>query len=411
MNHARRWILVGVAMPVLAAAIVVLLRSQAFGGTRPGGRVAPYRFRLLTPAPPDAELPMVQERLKNRPDSALDLATLASIHLRMRRFAEAEKTARRSLELLPVYNAGATMVLAQLAQGRHDFAEAVKLTLEVLKMHPRSPDALSLLVTANLGRGSVHEAMRWAGELVDRLPTTGSLTQRALALEAVGRDDEALHDHMKAIELEDIGEMEVSSRSRAMLARFHLRRGRLDDARDLLEEALRIDPKNHVALALLGDVELQDGAVVDAERHYTSAFQASGGEAAYLLKKARAKGKGGAALLSQAEEMLRDELAGSAFGHRRTLAEVLLEKGADGEALALMLEESKIRRDVETLELLTEALVRAGRAKEALTVAREALATGVRRASLYRRAARLEQTAGLAARAALYARLADEVTR
>jgi tetratricopeptide (TPR) repeat protein len=361
--------------------------------------VAPYRFRLLEPKAPEAELAFVQQRLKDRPDSALDLATLAGLHLRLRKFDDAEKAARRSLELLPAFNSGASLVLAHIAQARHDFAEAIRLAQDVLKDRMRHPDALSILVTANLGFGRVQEAVRWADQLADRMPTTANLTQRAVALEAVGRDDEALHDYLRAIDVEDIGEMEASSRARTMLARFHARRGRTDDAQDLLREAIRIHPQNHVALALLGDIVRPDSPI-DAERHYTSALQASGGEPAYLMKKG---------LREQAEKMLRDELATSTFGHRRTLAELLLQTGRNDEALALMLEESKNRRDVETLELLADALLRSGRAKDAQTVLREALATGVKSASLWTRAAAVERKLNNPSRAKLYERLATEV--
>jgi tetratricopeptide (TPR) repeat protein len=401
--HRRRF-LAAVGVSVGAAVGAALLWGQAFGGP---SRVAPYRFRLLSTAAPEAELAVLRERLEKTPDSALDLAALASVQLRLRRYDDAEKSARRSLELLPVYNGGAKLALAGVLQARHDFAGAARLAEDVLREQPRDPAAADLRITLSLALGRVDEAVRRADDLADRLPTTGPLTQRALALEAAGRDGEALHDYERAIALEDVGEADRSSRARAMLARFHLRRGRVGLARDLLVEAVRIHSHNAAALALLGDVELLRGARDEAVRRYEEAFHASGGDPAYVVKVARAKKD--AALLARAESTLRDRVAKGPGGHRRTLAELLLlDRGAAGEALGLLLEEAETRRDAETLGLLSEALLRSGRARDARAVVREALATGVRSAPLYARAASVERQLGNAARAELYDRLARE---
>ncbi len=360
-------------------------------------RVAPYRLRLLEAPPVEKEIAFYEERLRRSPDGALDLASLASAQLRARKLDAAEANARESLKRLPVFNVAAKVVLAQIAQARHRFDEAIRLATEILKEKPRQPDALSLLVTASLGLGRVQDAARWADELVERLPTVGSMTQRALALEAVGRTREAVAEFERGIQLEDVGEMEASSRARALLGRLHLRHGRVEEARELLVESMRIHPESALALGLLAQVEERCGEAVDAERHYTEAYRQSG-DAMWLARKARVKGD--AKLLAEAERLLRAD--GS---HRRPLAEVLLERGAHEEALALMMEESKARRDWETLEVLARALLAAGRAREAQSVVREALRSGVEDEGLWRTAAAVERALGVEWRARVYERM------
>jgi tetratricopeptide (TPR) repeat protein len=331
--------------------------------------VAPYKLRIYSAAKPDAEIAFYEERLRRAPDSALDLASLASAHARARNYDRAEELARASLKLLPVFNTGAKLVLAQVAQARHQFAESVEICNEILRGSSAREGALSLLVTARLATGDVHEAARLVDELVDRWPGTGSYTQRALVLEATGREREAEQDYRKAIDLEEAGEMEASSKTRTYLARFHLRRGRVDLARGLLKEAIRIHPENALAHGLLAPLEEQEAV---AALEYTEAYRLSG-DAAWLARLAH---------LQKDDELF--DRALSQVNHGRALGEALLDRGRHEEALVALQKEAETRRDWETLKALARALSACGRPREARAVAREALRTGVRDAELYR---------------------------
>jgi tetratricopeptide (TPR) repeat protein len=97
-------------------------------------------------------------------------------------------------------------------------------------------------------------------------------------------------------------------------------------------------------------------------------------------------------LWQRAENILRQELAGSAFGHRRELAQLLLERGHpedSAEALALLQAEAATRRDVQTLDLLAWAWERSGEFDKALAVSQEAIATGTSRPEILYRASQL----------------------
>ncbi len=398
MEHARpRFRAALWTLPALAVVAATLLVTRAFGAERIGGRVAPYRLRVSPVPAPDVEISFYTDRL-TRAESALDRAALAGACLAKRKFGLAEEHARRSLENLPFCNVAARGVLARVAEARHDFRGAVEQANAILKEKPRSFDALSILVTSNLGLGRVDEAARAADELVDRLPCVTSYKLRAQAAFARGKEREAIHNLKRAFSVEDVGEIEASARARVLLGRIHLWAGRIDDARDVLSEAARIAPENAAALSHLGDVHALRGDRIAAERCFTDAYKFSG-EPWHLAKKQGCR--------EAAIEMLREELAKSAFGHRRQLAELLLDAGRKTESLAFMNDEVKLRRDWETLALHARALTANGRPREARVTLREALRSGIEIPSLHRLAADIERALGDETRA----RFHDGMTR
>jgi tetratricopeptide (TPR) repeat protein len=104
-----------------------------------------------------------------------------------------------------------------------------------------------------------------------------------------------------------------------------------------------------------------------------------------------------AALWDRAEARLRADAAEGAFGHRRELARLLLDRGRARdvpEALALMEAEVLVRRDAETLDTLAWAYTRAGRLADARKALQEALRWGVRDAAIFYRAGTIAQALG-----------------
>jgi tetratricopeptide (TPR) repeat protein len=104
-------------------------------------------------------------------------------------------------------------------------------------------------------------------------------------------------------------------------------------------------------------------------------------------------------LRDKAEARLRQEqVSGSGgFGHRRDLASLLLEKGRSqdvAQALALMQEEVKIRRDAVTLDTLAWALSAAGEWQKADRVMAEIRRSGIRDAGMFYRAGAIARTLG-----------------
>ncbi len=420
MTPAGR-IVLGIVGALACAAAAALAVGDGDGEVL--SRLAPYRLPLGAPADIGSEIAALEANVSRDPTAALDRAALASLYLKKAKavndpaaYGASHDMARKSLELLPHDNPGAKMTLAGIAEARHDFPEARRLACEVLKDRPGHPEALALLVTAGLGVGAWDEALRAAEELSDWLPTMGSWTLLALALEARGRDFEASHAFHAAISAEDLGESEGSAWARALLARHFMRRGRMAEARDLLNEALRIVPVHPKALGLLAELEARQGRTQAAERLYTRAFQKTR-DPHFLIDLAvtlagRGDAAGADARFAEAESLLRQEIAAGEFGHRGELTHMLLHRGRPEdlpEALVLANEEARRRRDLETLENLAWALSRAGRWLEARAVVREAIASGARRPELYSRAAEVERALGNSSRAGAFEVAANNV--
>lgn len=374
----------------------------------------------------EREIAFYQQRLTVDPKSGLNRAGLAGAYLKMARatgegswFLLAQQAAQRSIADLPFDNQGALLVLAQIAEAEHDFATALRFAERV---GFDNEDAIALTVTSHLATGNLSEANKSAEALVNRIPNLGSLTLRALVREAQGRDAEVLQDFRQAMAAEEPGEVAGSARARSLLGRFYARRGQLVQAKALFLEALRLVPRYPLALIYLGDLEVRSGNYREAEGYYSKVSAYSGGAAtafdfAVDRGMARVKELQGDAIAAdrlrdKAEAGLRQELASGGFGHRRDLASLLLERGRSqdvAEALALMQEEVKVRKDAVTLDTLAWALSSAGKWQEADRAMAQIVRSGFRDAGIFYRAGAIARTLGKDAESRAYFQKAQEI--
>lgn len=422
----RWWIAPLIVLPV--AGIMVTWSWQH--GT--ASLESPYRYRF-TRSPSDntmvtlqREIAFYQERIQKHPQEGLDSAYLAKAYLQMARatrndhwYLLAEQSARRSLANLPFGNDGAMLVLAQVANAKHDFPEAIRLAQEVRRSQSGNQDALSILVSANLAMGKVDVAKEFADRLVGRIPSLNSLTLRALVHVALGEDEAAIADFQQALAAEEPKELGSSAWARALLGEFYADRGKHQLARQLYQEALRILPEYSLALVHLAELSTRRGKYREAADYYERVLGKSQSENVLdhvaLQGIAQVKSLQGdraeaVALWEKAEGLFRDRQTLSDFGHRRELALLLLQRGHEddlAEALSLMQAEVEVRRDAETLDILAWALSSLGRWQEAKEVAQEALGHGLRDAGIFYRAGMIEQALGNPDRAIAYFQLAQ----
>lgn len=426
-------------VPIVGIVVVNLLPNWRFisdilSEKRWAGLDSKYRYHFSevvrnNPSQKEAlqqEIAFYQQRLAVDAKSGLNRAALAGVYLKMARatgegswFLLAEQAAQRSIADLPFDNKGALLVLARIAEARHDFPTALRFVKQV---GFDNEDAIALTVTSHLAMGKVSEASAAAEALVNRLPNLGSLTLRALVREAEGRDAEVLQDFQQAIAAEEPGEVAGSARVRSLLGRFYARRGQLVQAKALFLEALRLVPRYQLALIYLADLEVRSGNYREAESYYSKVSAYSGGVATVFDRTvdrgmARVKELQGDAIASEklrdkAEAGLRQEQVSGGFGHRRDLARLLLEKGRSQdvtEALALMQQEVKIRRDALTLDTLAWALSSAGDWKGADRVMGEILRSGIRDAAIFYRASAIARALGKDAESRDYVQKAKEI--
>ncbi|MEG4233364.1 hypothetical protein QUA40_14805 [Microcoleus sp. Pol11C3] len=418
------WLLI--VVPLLGMVVVnfspnLRFISDKFSNQSPPNLDANYRYNFSeslrnNPNQKEAvqqEIAFYQQRLAVDSRSGLNRAALAGSYLKMGRatgeggwFLLAEQAAQRSIADLPFDNKGALLVLARIAEARHDFTTALRFAKLV---GFKNEDAIALSVTSNLAMGKVTEANAAAEALVNRIPNLGSLTLRALVRESQGRDAEVLQDYQQAMAAEEPGDVGGSARARSLLGRFYARRGQFVQAKALFLEALRLVPRYPLALIYLADLETRQGDYREAEANYNKVSAYSGGVPTMfdrLVDRGMAKVKdlqGDAIefrrLRDKAEAGLRQEQLSGArgFGHRRDLASLLLEKGRSqdvAEALALMQQEVKIRRDAVTLDIYAWALSSAGEWQKADRVMAEIVRSGIRDAGMFYRAGAIARTLG-----------------
>jgi tetratricopeptide (TPR) repeat protein len=440
------WIALGVGLPIISLLLILTqidLRSsfETLGNQLFNPLAAPYRYRHFdTLRNIGSPIALVEQEIANNqihvrqdPSSGLNLAFLAIAYLQMARatgeaswYLLAEQNAKQSLVSLPFSNPDAILVMARVAEARHDFPAALRLADQV----PDHKDTIAIHVTANLAMGKLELASQAADALVDRTPSISSLTLQALVMAAQGQDTLALQSFQAALASEEAGETGSSARTRTLLGRFYYERGELELADALYREALRILPGYPIALINLAQLEIRRGEYQAADRHYAQVAASSRGtprtfDPMVLRGRARIKQLQGdltaaAELWSQAEVLLRQTIAtnrsnginASAFGHGRELARLLLERGRDrdvSEAVALMKTQVSLRRDAETLEIYAWALARSGDWQAAQSIIQEAIALGTRDASIFDRASVIEQALDNASQATHYFQQVQQV--
>lgn len=409
---------------------------------RPSAKLAaPYGYRFSTSLPGtddrranlQAEITFYQEKVRQNPQSGLNLASLAQAYLKMAKatgesnwYLLAEQAAKRSLSSLPFNNHGAVIVLARVAQARHDFAEAIRLSQQVLQLQPRNDNALAILVTSNLAMGKLAAAKTAADALVNKIPTQSNLTLQALVLAAQGQDKAAIDTFKLALSVEEAGEIGSSASTRVLLGQLYYKHGQLDLASQLYQEALRILPRYPLALLHLAELETRQGNYQTAANLYAQVLPnqqktSTTFDHAVLRGQARITQLQGdtvaaSTLLNQAETLLRQENItahnNGSFGHRRELARLLLDKNHPedaAEALSLMQAEVSIRRDAQTLDTLAWALLRTGKLQEAQAIIQEAVRLGTQDASIFYRAGMIAKAMGNQQQAMNYEQLAQKV--
>ena len=363
----------------------------------------------------ESSIAFYQGRVQQRPTDGLDRAALAGAYLKMARvsgaanwYLLAEQEARQSLANLPFQNDSAIVILAEIAQAKHEFAEAIRLAEKVSGVK-----SLTIVVTSKLAMGQLAEAETAADGLVKFNPSLGSLSFRGITRLARGNHAGALSDFQQAIAREEPTEQRGSAQVRTFLGRLYAQQGNSEQAEQLYQEALKIVPNYPLALQHLAQLETRMGHYRAAKRHYSQLSESSvllqGIALQGIARIRRLQGNPAEADWQLAETTLRQQIDKNALGHRRDLAHLLLERGHPqdvAEAIALMQTETQNRRDAETLDIFAWALSRDGQWTEARSTIKEALAQGVQDAGLFYRAAEIETALNNPIQADKYIRLA-----
>ncbi|MBW4582648.1 MAG: tetratricopeptide repeat protein [Tildeniella nuda ZEHNDER 1965/U140] len=389
---------------------------------------APYRYSFERPSPGsvtqrlEQEIAFYQERIRRDPDAGIDRAFLANAYIKMARatgesswYLLSEQAAKESLVKLPFSNDGALLALARVATAKHDFRDAIKLSQQATP----SQDTLAVAVVTHLALGQLTLARQASDRMVAQNPDLATLTTKGLVDVAQGKDQAAIQSFQQGLAAEEPEEAGSSVWARTILGRLYFKRGQLEMAEKLYRESLRVMPQSLPAMLNLAELDVRRGNYRTAEDRYSNiALTAQRSPTVYdhivfrgmaRVKELQGDAKSANEWRDRAEERLRRDL--TAFGHRRELARLLLERDRPQdltEALSLMQQEVKVRRDAETLDTLAWVLSRMGRWQEAQQAMQEALRGGIRDAALFQRAGTIAQTLGNTAQATAFFKAAQD---
>jgi tetratricopeptide (TPR) repeat protein len=370
------------------------------------------------------EIGFYQQRIQQQPTAGLDRSALAQTYLKMARatgesswYLLAEQTAQQALIQLPIENHGATIVLAKIATAKHNFTQALSL----LKSLPPQAESLALLTTAHLALGDTKTARKTADLLVQRVPTLNNLTLKALVEIVQGEDLAAIRDFQAAIAAEEPEEAGSSAWVRTLLGRLYYKRGQLQQAEELYQSALQILPQYPPALLNLAELSVRQWQADRTQTKYQQQaielydrFFLTTGKSPTIYDHVALRGlarvqrlQGETTKANQTSDMalarLRSDLDG--FGHRRELAQLLLDRGQENdriEALTLMQAEIKIRQDPETWGTLAAAYFQLNQLEAAQQAIDTALKSGIKDPAIIDRAALIAQARGQSAQAQTY---------
>jgi tetratricopeptide (TPR) repeat protein len=377
------------------------------------------------------EIAFHKRQIQQQPTSGLERASLAQAYLKMARatgesswYLLAQTTAQESLDRLSIENHGATVVLARVAAAKHDFTQ----TLALLEKLPPKAESLSLLTTTHLALGNTVKARQTADILVQKVPTLNHLALKGLVEVAQGQDREAIRDLKAAIAAEEQDEAGSSAWVRTLLGRLYYKRGQLQQAEELYKSALDILPKYPPALLNMAELSVrrwQSDPTRTADKQQAvelyDRFFLTNQKAPTVYDHVALRGLARVQRLQgdtvkanqtweQAVARLRSDLTG--FGHRRELAQLLMEWGQPKdriEALTLMQTEIKIRQDPETWDTLAAAYFQMGQLEQAQKAMEMALKSGIRDPGLADRAAVIAAARGQSAQAKQYRELVKEI--
>jgi tetratricopeptide (TPR) repeat protein len=384
--------------------ISVLLTGGLVPGALANQERNPDRIAIL-----QQEVQFYENKVKQQPDSGLELAALANSYWKMGRATGAEQwlplaeaTAKQSIASLPFSNNGAKLTVAQVAQARHAFAEAETIAQEVLKTQPRNSEAVAILATTAIATGKLNTAASHVKQLVTESPNLNTLTLQALVEEAQGKNT-VPETFRSAIAMAEAGEGGGVALAETLLGRHYYYRGDLQQAAKRYQAALAAAPDYPLAVLSLAALATREGNYAMADRYYQDLL-AKAPEGAYVYdhkivsgqaRVMRLQGKSNLALLNQIEEMVSGDT--NAFGHRRELAHVLLERNQNRDrqmALALMETEIKNRQDAPTLAVYAQALSANGNLVAARITWQQIIMSGVQNPGMYWQAAQLETQLG-----------------
>lgn len=346
-----------------------------------------------------------ERRLEEDPQSALEMAQLAGLLLeegRMRAnddaLAQAEVLARRSLGQRSRRNARSAALLVNVLVARHRFPEAVKVARDLVTFDPETPAYRALLAEVLMEIGEYREAITLLGSVRPHREDILIAPRFARWAELTGQPGEARRILTMARDAAH-QRADFGGEQRAwydfLLADVELRHGHLRHAASAIRSGLNESPGDWRLILARARLEAAQGSWRKAiESAETIVADVPAPDVLALLATAHT-------MLGHKDEANAYVMALDAVSQRqdraihREWALTLLDTDSVARTvLQRAAADTLVRRDTRTLDLLAWALLRSGRADQALRISRRASAMGNVEPALRYRAGMIELAGG-----------------
>jgi tetratricopeptide (TPR) repeat protein len=232
-----------------------------------------------------------------QPDTFEILFNLGLAYLRSGQNANAEPALTRALKLKPE-SAETLYLLAQVYANESRPRDALELLVRAHKIAPGDIDIIYLLAQVSMSQSYYEDAIPLLDSGLQLAPQRPDL-HAALGQSyfMAGKDDQAIDEFKKLIELEH------SARSYAFLGIAYRQLGRFDEAKQSLQQGLKLDPHNATCLFNLGLIAEQQGDSAAAGSMFEQVLLGNPGFPDALLELANLRIQ--AKRLPEAEQLLR----------------------------------------------------------------------------------------------------------
>lgn len=351
------------------------------------GVFAKDEARGTAPSPAERKIAAARELITRNPtrfqshnDLAMALARRARETADASYYEQAEAALDQSRRLSPG-NIEADRIEVWLLLGTHEFGRALEKALALNRRVPDDVMTYGMLVDAYVELGRYAEAEDAAQWMLNLRPgSLPALTRTAYLRELFGDVEGALESMNEA--LDQVPQRETEERAWVLthLAHLHLLANRIDRAQALADEALRLFPDYHYALAQLAKIYGRRGdhareAAVLADRFRVASHAENLFELAEALARAGRENEA-RSRFAEFERLARAEMEGVDNANRELALYLVDRAKRPEEAVRVMAREIARRRDVYTLDVYAWALFGVGRKDEARRHVTEAIKVG-----------------------------------
>lgn len=357
-----------------------------------------------TSAPASAtekEIAAAQKTIEKKPDAADGYNQLAAAYIRRAREtgdfglnSNAQTAVNRALEIDP-QNYDAKKLKASLLLTFHRFAEGLEFGKQLQKENPRDAFIFGVLTDANAELGNYKEAAEAAQTMMDTKPNLESYARAAQIRSLYGDGDGAIEAMRLAAQIADPLNKEAQSWCLTQLGNELFKLGRYEEAERQHDQALKILPDFHLALAGKGNVRAALGDYQTAAELFTKTqTRVPSVETVIALGDVYTK-TGNAE--KAAEQYKLAEFIEQSLGNldQRRLALLWADQDIKlDEALTVAEREHAARKDIYTADIYAWCLYKKGDFQKAKTIINEAMRLKTKNALFFYHAGMIEKSLG-----------------